>query len=105
MKKNIKLFIVDYQKLLYGILNTTRKILWFLARDAFLFTLVLVLLTIVFGEFLFYNYVLLTDIKELDATPNITKFQESSYKSVISELSDREHIFFNPSSISHQNPF
>lgn len=105
MKKGLGTLLPGYQKLLHGVLDSIKKTLWFLARYAFLFTLLLVLLAIVFGEFLFYNYVLLVEIKDLHVESQVTKFKKEIYESVVQKRKNRENIFNNPSESQYQNPF
>ncbi|MEK7664376.1 MAG: hypothetical protein AAB340_03000 [Patescibacteria group bacterium] len=105
MKQVLKISFINYNRLFYGFLNTAKKVLWFLARDVFLIILILILLTIVFGELLFYNYVLSVEIKELNVDSNVIRFQKNTYKSVVEEWARRENIFNNPSDINYRNPF
>jgi len=105
MNRGFKIFTIKYQKLVYGFNNSIKKVLWSLARDAFLFVLILILVSMVFGELLFYNYALLAETKEIDIVSSITKFQEDTYQSVIQEQKNREDIFNNPPDTNYQSPF
>ena len=81
-----------------------KKILWFLARDAFLFAISLVLIAVVIGQLLFYTYIMLPEVEELHGE-GVAKFQEKTYNSIIEEWAKREAMFANLSSLNYQNPF
>ena len=105
MKKEFKILLINSQKLLYKFKESIKKMLWALGRDAFLFILIFVLLDMVFGEFLFYNYVFLTKIKEPEVALNLTKFQANTYQSVVKEWQYREDAFSSSSEENYLSPF
>lgn len=95
----------DYKKILMFSLDISRKFLWVLARDAFLFILVFILIAMVLGEFLFYHYVFLVEVNYPNTNDTVVRFKEDMYKSVIGELKNRENTFNSPWEGSYQDPF
>lgn len=104
-KKGFKIYAVNYRGLLAAFVDNIKKVLWIIARDAFLFILICILLAVVFGEFLFYNYVILAEVRTSDQEASLTTFKEDTYQSVIKELQVREDAFNGPTNINYQNPF
>ena len=82
-----------------------KKLLWNFGKYAFLFIIIFILLYIVLGEFLFYRYVFLANIKEPEITGSLTRFKENVYQSVLKELQDREDTFKSSSPKNYQDPF
>ena len=105
MKKIFQKQFNNYKGLLDSSFQKIKKSLWYIGKNAFLFIIILVLLNIVFGEFLFYNYVLLAKIKasEIVDTPN--RFKENVYRSVLKEWQDREIIFRDSTAQNLKDPF
>ena len=103
--KGFNIFSVNYLQLLQDSLGSIKKVLWFLARDAFLCILMLVLLAIVLGEFLLYNDIVLPEIREPDVVSNIVTFQEKDYLWVSQTLQSRESTFNNEVTSGIENPF
>ena len=100
-----KITIPDYKKLSRNLTDEIKKIIWFFAKDAFLSIMVLITLAVVIGEFLFYNYLLVPQIRDPEPGFEIIKFKEDSYNSAIREWGAREEIFNNPLKSNYQNPF
>lgn len=95
IKKWLKIFSFEYSKIFTSFLGGIKKILWSLAKDAFLSTLILVFLSILLGELTFYKYGFLLEVEPLHEVPEITKFEENTYNSVVSEWEKREDVFNN----------
>ena len=92
-------------KLLNIFVSKIKKVPWILGRNAFLFILIFILLDIIFGEFLFYQYVFLSDIEESPIFNISTKFKENAYKSVSEKIQVRENIFKNIPQENYADPF
>ena len=86
-------------------MDKIKKIPWILGRNAFLFILIFILLSIILGQFLFYEYVFLVKIEEPKMSDITAKFQESIYRAVLRELDARESVFENPPQKNYPNPF
>ena len=102
--KSIKISFLDYNKLLEILSVGIKRTMWIIAKDAFVVILISVLICILFGEFLFYNYILALDVKKTDAMP-VVKFNESAYNSVMKESNKKESVFNDVFSSEYQNPF
>lgn len=105
VKKYFNVFSIDYRLLLRGFTFGIKKILWVIAKDAFLFILIFILLAIVFGELLFYNYALFSEFKKPDGEADIIKFKKDIYDSVVQEWQNREGVFKGSLEETYQNPF
>lgn len=90
-KKNFKLII--------------KKILWFLARNAFVIILILALSSVAIAEFLFYNYTLLTEVEESNIKSGIVRFDSKAYNLVMEELDRKEEIVNKVLETNYKNPF
>lgn len=80
MEKKSKMF---YSKIKDFSISCSRKIdeiLWFFGRNAFMIILILVLLELIFAEFLFYKYVFLAKKREPVLTGELTEFRKNEYK-------------------------
>lgn len=105
MKKITKTFFSDCKNLLDESFNNIKKIPWIFSKDAFLFIMIFVLLGILFGEFLFYKYVILTEIKSFEVVDVSTKFRKKEYQSVLEKLQSKEDIFKNSLQGNYSDPF
>ena len=105
MKKTLKISFGNSKELLGLSKNKTRKILWALGKDAFMLILIFVLLSLLFGEFLFYRYVVMSQLQEPDMVTPLIKFQENLYNSVLKEWQERQNTFENSSQKNHIDPF
>lgn len=105
MIKASNLFFSNPRNLFTAFLKKIKKILWDLGKNAFLVVLILVLVNISFGEFLFYKYVFLTNIKELETPLVATKFKEDTYQLVLQKIQAREDIFNNSLQEDYSDPF
>jgi len=83
MKPNIKLSLAGYKQKLKEYGNAIKGIPWELGQHVFSFIVLLVLLNVLLGELLFYQYVFI--IKDQTPEPTLTsfKFQEKVYNSVL----------------------
>jgi len=81
-----------------------KKIFLILGKDAFLFILFILLIEIIFAEFLFYKYVLSVGIQE-PSLSGFIGFRESEYQSILKEWQAREEFLKNYSADNIQNPF
>ena len=94
-----------YKKLLASYVQAIKKIPFTIGRDAFLFILIFILIDILFGEFLFYQYVFLVESKKQEIDSGRMIFKESTYDSVLGQWKIREDIFNDASKQNHQDPF
>lgn len=81
------------------------KVVWFFGKNAFLFILIFIALSMLLGEFLFYKYVYLVKISEPEISLMPTKFNKQVYDSVLEEWEYRETIFKNTLRKNYINPF
>lgn len=95
----------DYGKILSGFVDLIKKILWVIARDAFLFILIFILSAIVLGEVLFYNYVFLVQVSEPTTSDSLVIFREDALKNVIVNRKEGESAFNSPFGSNYINPF
>ena len=94
MEKGSQNFFRNSQPL--GIfISKIKKILWIFGKNAFLLILFFILLDIIWGGFLFYQYLLSANTEESEIVNISTKFKENIYQSVLKELQEREIIFKN----------
>lgn len=93
------------KKLFNAWLFCIKQIPWILAKDAFLFMVLFILLDIAFGEFLLYQYGFLLEIEETEIASVPVKFQEDTYQSVIKEWQVRENTFNHLTKEVYSDPF
>lgn len=105
MKKTLKQSFKNCKVFLFLLFAKIKKIPSILGRDAFLFVIMFVLLDIVFGEFLFYQYVFLIKTKEPEIVSASIKFQENAYQSILKEWQDKDDIFKNTIQRNYKDPF
>jgi|SRR3989338_4345863 len=105
MKKIFKNPFNNFKKLLDSFSQKVKKSLWSLGKNAFLFIIIFILLDMVFGEFLFYHYVVSVKINESEIIAHPSTFKESVYQSVLEEWQTRENIFNSSFPNSFQDPF
>ncbi len=65
------------------------KIVWTLGSRAFLFILVLILIDLAIGGFIFYKYVFLAEKQNFVPAKNVIKFDAKTYQEVLDGLKDR----------------
>lgn len=104
MKKNSKKFFNKSQMSAVCI-DQTEKILLMIGRDAFLFILIFILLELAIGEFLFYRYVLLTEIQDPPVSNAPVAFKKTTYETVVKEQTARERVFETSSKEDYPSPF
>ena len=103
MKKILNIHLISSLGL--GLIsNNAKKVLWYLAKNAFLFTLIFILLSIIFAEILFFAYIILTNKEPVSASVPI-KFQKDIYDDVFKKWQERNNIFENSSKENYPNPF
>ena len=104
VKKNFKKFF-NKSQLSATCINQTEKILLMIGRDAFLFILIFILLELALGEFLFYRYVLLTEIQDPPMSNAPVIFKKSTYETVVKEQTAREKVLETALSGDYPYPF
>jgi hypothetical protein len=102
---NLSKSSLSYQNILNGLKNSAKNIVWFLAQGAFFFILIFILLEILLGEFLFYQYVFLAKTKEPEVTTLPVRFKKEIYQSVVKEWESRENAFNATKRETYTNPF
>ncbi len=104
MKKTIKTFFYNHKRL-----NAYKKKIevlpWIIGMHAFLSILIVILLEIILGVLLFFNYAFLVKFKEPENVVIPTKLEETTYRSVLDSLQSRENIFNNSSKERYTDPF
>ena len=95
MEKFFKKSSHNFKELLEEDIKKIKKIPLILGRNIFLCILILILIDILIGGFLFYKYVILIDTKELKIISVYNKFKENTYWSVLKEWEKRENISIN----------
>lgn len=95
MEKFSKKHSYSFKGLLDAYIKKIKKIPWILGKNAFLYTLIFILIDILIGQFLFYKYALLIETEEPKIIFIFDKFQENIYQSVLEKWQNRENIFKN----------
>src|SRR3990167_4840513 len=72
----------NFKELLDAYKKKIKRIPWILGKNAFFCILILILIDILIGGFVFYQYVFLIETKELENISISNKFQESTYQSI-----------------------
>lgn len=67
-----------------------KKIIWFFGLHAFSLILLLILIDLIFGFFVFYNYVYLAERQEAKVTGTIIKFDTKTYQNVLTDLQAKD---------------
>ncbi len=96
---------LSYQNILNGIKNGAKNIVWFFAQGAFFFILIFLLLEVLLGEYLFYQYILVAKTKEPEVTTLPVRFKKEVYQSVLKEWEKRESVFSQAVREKYTNPF
>ena len=99
-----KISFQSLQELLLGSTLKIKAFLWFVGKHSFLCILVLFLINISFGEFLFYRYTAISKSDKFKSFDTPIIFQENTYLFVIGELEKRKNIF-NNSLEQYNDPF
>lgn len=82
-----------------------KNLFWFLGANIFYVILFFVLIEILFGGFLFYEYVVLRKQQVPEIKDTTLKFQDSAYLSVFDKLDAREKEFNSPLQEGLLDPF
>lgn len=81
------------------------QILWILGSKAFWIIMMILLLELLFGGFLFYKYVFLTAQQNLEVVSSSYKFKENFYQNIVLSWQQREQNFQDFYQNEHINPF
>lgn len=76
-----------------------------LALRAFLITLCLILASLLWGVFLFYQSVIVVEISQQNMVANNNQFQYNIYQSVLKDWQAKQAHNANPTNIIYLNPF
>ena len=82
-----------------------KRIPWFLAKYEFLVILFLILLAMILGVFLFQNYVILIEKKEVEVNNSSIKFKDNVYQKIISQWQIDEEKLRKLEIKNYVNPF
>ena len=85
--------------------NAAKRLVWFLGTHAFLIILVLILAGVLFGEFLFYQYVIFAERQDVENAITTTTFKENAYQNILQEWEAREEILSSKTSQLYVSPF
>jgi len=99
---------LDFHKLLTYIVlkvDKTKKIFWVLGAHAFLAILIIVLLELFFGGFLFYRYVFLAERKEPEIVNHSFQFKEDIYQEILDQQYQRDLKLQESLEKEYQSPF
>lgn len=81
------------------------QILWILGSKAFWIIIIILLLELLFGGFLFYKYVFLTAQQNSEVISSSYKFKENFYQNIVLSWQQREQNFQDFYQNEHINPF
>lgn len=81
------------------------KVVWGMGTRAFLLALVLVLLSIYFGQFLFYQYVSSANSQDVQPSASYARFKEKEYRAILKTWEAREGALLDSSMGSIADPF
>jgi hypothetical protein len=95
----------NFNKLLRSIISKIGDGLRALALDALLFVFLIVLIEVLFGEFLFYEYGFLAENQEPKASESSFQFKENIYKDIIIKWQERDKKIQDFSQKNYPNPF
>jgi len=76
-----------------------------LGENAFLTAICFIILSLIFGGFVFYRYIILTQKAEPDIIEKSFKFQENDYQNILKIWQEREEKFNTADSEQRSNPF
>ena len=99
---------LDFHKLLTYIVlrvNKTKKIFWILGMHAFLVIVIIVLLELFLGGFLFYRYVFLAERKEPEIVDHSFQFKEGAYQEILDQWDQRDLRLQESLEKEYQSPF
>ncbi|OGZ62894.1 MAG: hypothetical protein A2998_00745 [Candidatus Staskawiczbacteria bacterium RIFCSPLOWO2_01_FULL_37_25b] len=83
-----------------------KKVCLFLGKHAFFFILFMILLELIFGGFLYYNYAFLAEKEKPENGNNYFKFEDSAYQEILKEWEKREIELQEPvRAENYKNPF
>jgi hypothetical protein len=68
------------------------RVIWNLGQHAFKIILLLVLIDLMFGAFLFYKYVYLAQIKDGELYEEILKFDNERYEKVLDKIQNKPSL-------------
>ena len=100
-EKIIQSIINDFKKTLSGI----KKIPWFLGNHAFLIILLLVLVDLFFGAYLFYKYIYIVKNQMPEVISGQVIFDEKNYQLILDQWKKREENFNKIEQENIKSPF
>lgn len=84
--------------------NMAKKVLWVLARHAFLVMVSAILIEILLGQFLFYRYAFAPQNTEVPILAPAT-FNQAVYQGVINKASQKQRVLDQALGKTYGNPF
>jgi hypothetical protein len=100
-EKIIQSIVNDFKKILVGI----KKIPWFLGAHAFLIILLLILVDMAFGAYLFYKYIYIIENQAPEMISGQVIFDEKNYQFILEQWKKREENFNKIEEENIKNPF
>jgi hypothetical protein len=82
-----------------------KRIILLLAEKSFLFSIILIIIALLMGSYLFYNYYFLPIMSEPQVTESSLKINEQAYQGVLSEWEGRQKKFESADYKNYVNPF
>ncbi|OGZ66689.1 MAG: hypothetical protein A3C50_02265 [Candidatus Staskawiczbacteria bacterium RIFCSPHIGHO2_02_FULL_43_16] len=105
MENIFNIIIEDSKKTVAKYGAVAKKLPWVLARHAFLFILLFVVLEAVIGTFLFYAYIFVPKTKNTEMVDSPETFQEKTYRSVLEAWEKRDAIIESSPQEEYNDPF
>jgi len=105
MKTNLNL---DYKKTLARAkekLASLKRILWLIGRHAFSVIIILILVDMLIGGYMFYKYIYSAEREKNSASKATFKFKEDAYQKILSQWQDRDQKLSNFSQKTYPDPF
>ncbi len=100
----MKKFRIDFKKLLLS-KSIFKKIPWFFGRHAFLVILFFVVLSLVLGASLFYNYIIIVEQKDPKINNSFLNFKKDTYQKIIRQWQANEQNSDQSENAEYQDPF
>ena len=105
MKINIKTPLNSHKGLISSYMGRIKRIPWVIGIHAFQCILILILVELMLGGLLFYQYIFLPKNSDPEIATYADKFGERTYQSILKEWKERESFFENIKQENYPDPF
>lgn len=98
----------DFKKIWTGAktsLANAKKILWIIGRRAFAVVLILILIDILLGGFLFYKYIFLAEKEKPNVDGAYFRFDDDSYQKILTQWQSRDQKLKDFLQKNYPSPF